>query len=167
MFRMMLLIYCPSSTPSHPFLRQELPGSGPDLLVGQAGAIHRKADDAAVVADQVRPAGGLPVRHEMIHLPGAPGGLLHRDKFPMFRDIGILQIIPETKVVKPWEGGSGDLIGQFRGVLPIGQGVLPGAETAEKKGAEEKEKRTAKEAEAAKKPKEKKTVTAKKETKTE
>ena len=40
-------------------------------------------------------------------------------------------------------------------------------ETAEKKGAEEKEKRTAKEAEAAKKPKEKKTVTAKKETKTE
>ena len=38
-------------------------------------------------------------------------------------------------------------------------------ETAEKKGAEEKEKRTAKEAEAAKKPKEKKTVTAKKETK--
>ena len=40
-------------------------------------------------------------------------------------------------------------------------------ETAEKKGAEEKEKRTAKEAEAAKKPKEKKTVTAKKETETE
>ena len=40
-------------------------------------------------------------------------------------------------------------------------------ETAKKKGAEEKEKRTAKEAEAAKKPKEKKTVTAKKETKTE
>lgn len=40
-------------------------------------------------------------------------------------------------------------------------------ETAEKKGAEEKEKRTAKEAEAAKKPKEKKTETAKKETKTE